>query len=462
MQERSLGAGSEAGREVSVSPLVRKYLVYYPVVYARGELVPQYLKRLSRTQWATSSTIRTIQEFKLKRLVAYTGRHVPYYRRRLAHFELCGLGDLPRVPTLTKDDLRHHSQDLRSDRPFLHLTKKTTAGSTGKAVTVYKSARAMGWELAAAWRGYAWAGVGMGDRQGRFWGVPFSSRDRLKAKCIDIVTNRTRFSAFAFDEKRLHDYTRILNRIRPKYFYGYLSMLVQYAQHLVANNQCLCFPLKCVISTSEVLTPPHRAFLQEVFQCPVYDEYGCAEVGTVAHECEEGSMHVNAENMIVEVLDGDRRCRPGEIGELVITELNNLAMPLIRYRMGDYAALSAKQCICGRALPVIEKVVGRAYDIIRNKEGRLFHGEFFMYIFEEVKKRKMGVDAFQVVQMGVDRLRIRVKPSKGYCAQTEALIKKRILSDYGKDTILEFEKVNEIRREPSGKMRLVVGTVSRC
>jgi phenylacetate-CoA ligase len=137
-----------------------------------------------------------------------------------------------------------------------------------------------------------------------------------------------------------------------------------------------------------------------------------------------------------------------------------LAMPLIRYRMGDYAVLSANQCSCGRALPVIEKVVGRAYDIIRNKQGTLFHGEFFMYIFEEAKRRNMGVDAFQVVQMGIDRLRIRVKPSTGYCAQTEALIKKRILSDYGKDTIIEFEKVDELRREPSGKMRLVVGLAS--
>ena len=109
-------------------------------------------------------------------------------------------------------------------------------------------------------------------------------------------------------------------------------------------------------------------------------------------------MHIMAENMIVEILDGDRVCMPGEIGEIIITELNNYAMPLIRYGTGNYASFSIKKCNCGKTLPIIDNLIGRAYDTIKNKKGNLFHGKFFMYIFGEAKRRNLGIEAFQVIQ----------------------------------------------------------------
>ena len=95
-------------------------------------------------------------------------------------------------------------------------------------------------------------------------------------------------------------------------------------------------------------------------------------------------MHVSAENMIVEILNGDKSCKTGERGEVVVTELKNYVMPLIRYRTGDYASFSDKPCECRRTLPVICNLMGRAYDTIKNRSGKFFHGELMMYIFEEV------------------------------------------------------------------------------
>jgi hypothetical protein len=105
--------------------------------------------------------------------------------------------------------------------------------------------------------------------------------------------------------------------------------------------------------------------------------------------------------------------------------------------------------------------MGRAYDLVRNREGRIFHGEYFMYMFEEVKRRNLGVAAFQVVQVDYDRLLVRVKPEAGYGAQTKALIRERIRSMYSPTVNVEFELVDGIKREPSGKMRLVVGMTNR-
>jgi phenylacetate-CoA ligase len=168
-------------------------------------------------------------------------------------------------------------------------------------------------------------------------------------------------------------------------------------------------------------------------------------------------MHINAENLVVEILDGERPCGPDEIGEVVVTEINNVGMPLIRYRLGDFGSLSATACECGRGLPVIGNIAGRAYDLVYNREGKMFHGEFFMYIFEDVKRKHLGVQGFQVVQEDYENFTIRIKARKGYGRDTEKLIRDRICAGYGSYAKVNFRLVDEIPREKSGKMRLIVG-----
>lgn len=436
-----------------------KYFIYYPVIYSRREYVPYFLSRLMQSQWYEPDKIQSTQAEKLRHLLEYAKQNVPYYQ---AHFNLPfsvdeKLNGIETIPFLDKEILRTQSAALASRTRFSGMTKKTTGGSTGKSVTIWKTPHAMGQELAAAWRGYSWAGIKIGEKQGRFWGVPFSLQDRMRARMIDFVTHRRRCSAFSFNEESMVAYTQLLNSFKPKYLYGYVSMLSQYAEFLQKTNRTLSFPIHCVITTSEVLSNYHRKLFENTFSCPVYNEYGCGEVGTIAHECEKGAMHVNSENVILEILDGDRRCKQGELGEIVVTELNNFAMPLIRYRLGDYAAFSDVLCSCGRKLPVIQSIAGRAYDLVYNKKGMLFHGEFFMYIFEEIKRKGLGVAAFQVIQIDYDRLHVKIQPEEGYGEATKELIKRRIHDLYDSDANVEFEIVDGIKREASGKMRLVVG-----
>lgn len=443
---------------------VFKYCVYYPVVNLRREYVPSHFRALKFTQWASQDQLLTLQADKLRKLVAYAKTHVPHYE---ASFGTCRASDIRSVesikefPFLTKDILRTGAQTIVSRQSFLGCTKKTTGGSTGKSVTVWKTPDAMGQELAAAWRGFSWAGIDIGERQGRFWGIPFSTKDRARARLIDFVAHRKRCSAFGFNEEQMREYTRILNGFRPAYLYGYVSMLTEYARFLEKTGATLASPLRCVITTAELLTPQQQRLLEAQFRCRVFNEYGCGEVGVIASQCENGSLHVNSENLIVEILDGERPCGNGQVGEIVVTELNNLAMPLIRYRLGDFASFSEKPCPCGRGLPVLEQIMGRAYDLVYNRDGRMFHGEYFMYIFEEVKRRNLGVAAFQVVQLDYDTIRVKVQPEPSYGEGTEALIRERIRALYSPTAEVEFELVDGIKREPSGKMRLVVGMTNR-
>jgi phenylacetate-CoA ligase len=297
----------------------------------------------------------------------------------------------------------------------------------------------------------------MGARQARFWGVPFTGAERRRARLIDFVCNRVRCSAFAFDARDLAQYERTLVKFRPSYFYGYVSMLVAFANYYRDRAVQPPFDLRCIITTSEVLTPSDRSLLEEVFGTRVFNEYGCGELGTIAHECELGSLHLNDENMIVEVLDGDRRCAAGEKGELVVTDLNNVAMPLIRYRTGDFGAVSDIRCGCGRTLTVLQNVFGRAYDFVVSADGRRFHGEFLMYVFEEAQRHQLGIAQFQCQQNTVTDFTVRIIPEAGYDARSRELILGRMHEYLGRDINVTFETVAQIPREKSGKMRVIVG-----
>jgi phenylacetate-CoA ligase len=161
------------------------------------------------------------------------------------------------------------------------------------------------------------------------------------------------------------------------------------------------------------------------------------------------------------VINGDRRCDAGEVGELVITELNNYAAPLIRYRSGDFASFAIKHCGCGRTLPVIEKLFGRAYDTLKNGDGKLFHGEFIMYVFEEEQRKNLGIKAFQVAQESSRSLRIKVVPAEQYGRTTEEFITDHIKKRFDPNVIVQFERVHQIERAPSGKMRVIIGMDGR-
>src|SRR6185436_14536395 len=100
----------------------------------------------------------------------------------------------------------------------------------------------------------------------------------------------------------IHRYLTHLASFRPQYLYGYGSMLRAMAMYLVDKKRTFPADLTAVISTAEALTPPDRRLFERAFSAPVFNEYGCGELGTIAHECESGTLHVHAENLLVEIL----------------------------------------------------------------------------------------------------------------------------------------------------------------
>jgi phenylacetate-CoA ligase len=433
-------------------------IVYPAVVMLRGEgTVYSRLRRLQTLQWASAREISQSQNESLMKVLRHAASTVPYYRERFKVENIsadCAQDLLCDLPFLEKKHLQRYMQDLKADGRY-RVTRKTTGGSTGRTVTILKDRRATAAEMASTWLGYGWFGIRPGDKGVRFWGNPTTTRRKLRSFAADFVLNRKRFSAFAFDHADLDAYWDQCHRFRPDYLYGYVSMLEQLAEHVLRRDLPASLPgLKAVITTAEVLTEPQRSVLAKAFGVPVQNEYGCGEVGPIAYECPAGSLHVMSGSLVVEVInDQGQPAREGETGEIVITDLHNRAMPLVRYKVGDFGVRGGR-CSCGRGLPTLERIWGRAYDFLIDSESRRYHGEFVMYLFEDLRAAGTPVDQFKVTQTGPEALRVDlVLPEAGIPGALEKV--RAIFAERLPAFNVTLVEQQEIPRRKSGKVILV-------
>ena len=163
-----------------------------------------------------------------------------------------------------------------------------------------------------------------------------------------------------------------------------------------------------------------------------------------------------ADNLYFEILKDDgSEARTGEIGQLIITELHSHAMPLVRYQLMDYVEVGDNKCECGRGLPTIRQVIGRAYDYLLSRDGRRFHGEKVMYLLERLQDTKMGIRQMQVIQTALDQLTIKLVTDSDFKPQATGYIRNYFVKALSQDLKIDYQMVNELPRERSGKLRIV-------
>lgn len=416
------------------------------------------MRELEAAQWLPEAVLLERQRARLAAILDHAAERSPFYAdawgkgRSGAANLVARFRDLPQI---TKKDLQQNQPAMLASGSHGAVSTKTTGGSTGEAVTLVKDRRATAAERAATWLAYGWFGVRMGDLGVRFWGSPVTARRRLMYTAADLAMNRMRFSAFAFTDRDLDEYWQRCIDARPDYFYGYVSMIESLAQHVVRRNAQHRWPeLKVVITTAEVLTDPQRQLFKAAFGVPVQNEYGCGEVGPIAYECKAGSLHLITENQVVEILKPDgSEAGIGETGDIVITDLHNRAMPLIRYRVGDLG-VRGEPCTCGRGFPVLQKVWGREYDLVETPDGRRYHGEFFMYLFEDLRSSGAGVDKFQVIQTGPASLEVRIVCAGGDSGMVRERVRREIMTRLPAMST-EVVAVDRIEAKRSGKTSVV-------
>lgn len=437
-----------------MNKFIAKYCFYYPTTLVKGEFIFLFNKFYDRFQRQPKKDQDDYRLAKLNKVLLIAKTESEFYKKSLQDIKLplSSLEEISQLPLLTKQHLIANKEELKTWRSF-YSSAKTTGGSTGEPVTLLKNPEALARERAATWRAYSWAGVGVGDRQARFWGVPHSKSGAFKARIIDFISNRKRVSAFNLTESSMLEYYRELQEFQPLYLYGYVSVIRALSAFLAAKNLAPIASIKSIITTSEILTDGARAEITSYWKLPIFNEYGCGEVGSIAHECQQGNMHLMSDNLLVECIDEDGK--PSDTGEIVVTDFYNFSTPIIRYKLGDFATLSHQKCSCGVTLPLISNIHGRAYDLIKTSSGKSIHPEALIYIFEDLQIKHSGFSQFQIVQESLEELTVNIIRTALWSDNLAVLIQQTVHQQISNDINCRFNYVDAISREKSGKMRVV-------
>lgn len=421
---------------------------------------------LRSTQWLSAAELDSLQVERLQRLLWHSYVHVPYYRRVMlsagvSPADIRSLNDLQRIPLLSKADVTENVYfDLFSaTHSKRDMHKISTSGSTGQPFVTYADRQQLEIRFATTLRALEWTGWRWGDRQVRLWHQKIGmTRSQVVRERIDAwFMRRTFVPAFELSEAGLADFVDLLNQKRPALLDGYAESLNFLAAYL-DTGRILEFAPTGVLSSAQVLTSQTRRAIEGALGCRVFDKYGAREFSGIAYQCDSSDdHHVMDESYIVELLVEGRRARPGEVGEVVITDLNNFSFPLIRYRIGDLAVAvdETEPCACGRGLSRIGAITGRTQALVHCANGRWLPGGFFSHFFKDYPHL---VALFQVVQEERAAFELRVVRGDHWTEAGWADLLDGLRAFVG-DTRIEVEFVDEIPLLATGKRTPVVSKV---
>ncbi len=424
---------------------------------------PRIRRELEASQWWPRERIDAYQAERLRRLLTDAGRNVPYYRDLFSRlgFDPTGVSaaaDLQRLPFLTKALIRANADALRAD-DARGLARFNTGGSSGEPLIFYIGNERIGHDVAAKWRATRWWGVDIGDREIVVWGSPIElgSQDRVR-QWRDRMMRTELLPAFEMSERRVDEFIERIRRWRPRMLFGYPSAISHIARRAQQAGQRLDdLGVRVVFVTSERLYDHQRQLISSVLGCPVANGYGGRDAGFIAHECPQGSMHITAEDIVVEIIDEQGRPQPpGTPGEIVVTHLATRDFPFVRYRTGDVGTLDAAACACGRGLPVLKEIQGRTTDFVVAADGTVMHGLSLIYVLRD----QPGIAGFKIVQESLSLTRVMIAPTPEFSPETVKVIERGLKARLGAQVSVDVALMDEIPAEASGKFRYIVSKVT--
>jgi phenylacetate-CoA ligase len=395
------------------------------------------IAELRSNQWKSRDEIESIQEERLIRLIAHARKHVPHYRKSFDGTVFEGLDSLQSLPIVKKEDIRANGASFISG---LHnresLRKFRTTGTTGECLEHFMD--------------HSDGLTGTALRQHSFMQCGFSPRDlmvnmaysRMPKFPFQPLLYRVRNVLPSLDiEKNL----LALKSASADIIYAYPSNLVLMAEHNLKSGSR--FKVGKAISVSEILSERARKTISDSFGCSIRDYYAASECWAIAWECEKGSLHINSDHVVVEVVDArNKPVGEGKSGRLLVTPLWRRSMPFIRYEIGDCGTLGSG-CGCGRGLHVLKSLDGRTLDFIVLPSGR----RISWFFLEGPICSAGSMAALQVVQESRESLHIKIVPNTGYAAGIGERIRKAVLSILPEKMSVSVEITDGIRSGARGK-----------
>lgn len=410
-------------------------------------------------QWRTwpLSRIEAWQNERLAYIVELAATRVDYYRNAWKGIDWKSVrspSGLPVLPTLDKHAIRGNERAFIVDGlDPKRLWVEKTSGTTGTSLRCYwpPSILPAYWALQEVMVREV-AGVGQSLPRAMMGGRPVVRGDTRRPPYwrYNRRWRQLYLSSYHVSVGTALGYVDAIRRYGSEWITGYGSAIAALAESAMAAG-AEPLPLRAAIVSGDTLSAGMRSSIEAFFQCKCFDNYGQSEGVCGANECPEGHMHVIPAAGVIEVLREDGSpCKPGEVGEIVATTLLNDAMPLVRYRIGDYAAWAQDQsCSCGDPNPIIVSLEGRVDDYLVTPDGRKIGR------LSTAMKRSPTIHSAQIVQDQPGHAYLLVRPSEGYRPEHASAVRDDILERIGRFD-LDVVEVQEIPKTPQGKSTLVV------
>ena len=420
-------------------------------------------RQMEESQWWSAERIAALQVERLKAFLTDIGANVPYYRELFAStgFDpraVKSTADLQALPFLTKAVIKDNTDALRAD-DAKGLARFNTGGSSGVPLIFFIGTERVTHDVAAKWRATRWWDVDIGDPEVVVWGSPIELGTQDRMRLIRDKLMRTELlPAFEMSDERVEAFIARIRQMRPKMLFGYPSAISHIAGYAEKKGLRLDdLGVKVVFVTSERLYDHQREVISRVFASPVANGYGGRDAGFIAHACPSGSMHITAEDIVVEIIDGEGNVLPrGKSGEIVVTHLATRDYPFVRYRTGDVGVLSDHACPCGRGLPVLSEIQGRSTDFVIAADGTVMHGLALIYVLRDIP----GVASFKIVQETTLLTTVFVEPGKLFKAEDVTRIEEGLKRRLGDAVTIDVKLVDVVPAEASGKFRYVISRVA--
>jgi phenylacetate-CoA ligase len=415
---------------------------------------------LEKTQWLSEQELQQLQLKLLKKLIHHCYTTVPYYKnlmdkRGIREADIETTEDIKLFPIINKEDVLQAGASIFSTKYPRWLTRTAhTGGTTGTPMAIQRSLFSIANEHAFVRRQWDWARIGFGDRCAYLTGRLIMKPDQKNGKlyAYDPIMKELILSTYHLSPKTVVDYAKVMKKYKVKAIVGYPS-----AVHLLARvclNAGIKLELHAALTSSETLVESMRETIAEAFHCKVFDFYGSAERVCYIFTCEEGSYHLIPEYGLTELIPVGTS--DDSQHKVISTGFWNLAMPLIRYDLGDIVVKSNKQCYCGRTFQVIKSITGRKGDVIKTPSGR----EFGTAILTHLLYGTNHIVESQIIQKDLGHIIIEYVPSDCFSKKDFESFKTLIVRHLPSELKIDLKQVEAVSRTGSGKIQPVVSQLT--
>lgn len=412
------------------------------------------LKELRKISNLSANELEDLQQKKLQQILRFTLEKVPYYYPQQLYLNE-KIIDIKKFPIIDKQILSNFQSELLSI-PKEQLIKNASSGSTGQQSIVYWSKEEQSINRATQIMWWEWAGYKFGNP---ILQTGITPKRGVVKSIKDKLLNTYYLQAFTHSKEDVIKALKWAQKQKEPILAGYASSLYVIAKYAIEEKINVNF--KGAVTWGDKLFPHYKKTIFEAFNISVCETYGSAEGLMMGAQKDLEYMYQMSSNVYVEIIDDNgNEVKDGEIGHVIVTNLNGYAMPLIRYRIGDLAIKLPKNDYPNQkqlGFPIWQKIIGRDTDIVKTRSGKYLVVHSFTGVFEHIPEIKQ----FCVIQNDLDGIIIQYIKADNFYLEILLKAKTQLLNYLKEPFNIIFEEVNEIKPTKSGKPQLIISNLEK-